>query len=378
MLNYSPYFLIGIILNPKISIVMPSLCGGGVEKLHLLLANDWISRGFDVELILLFSQGELISLVSSSIAVKFLNVTRFRDSLLPLSRHIKLSSPQIVIAAMWPLTSLTSWACMLADFKGKIYLSEHENLKYATNKRIFNIINVMPLTIRLSYFRCDGIVAVSEGVKESLRKIGRIKPSRIQVIYNPVVVKERPTIQCQNHFDNQWANDYKYRILSVGRLVPQKDHENLIKAFYLVTKNIDAKLVILGDGPLREKLTDLIAELNLTDQVSLHGFCIDPYPWYRSADLFVLSSLWEGFGIVLVEALECGLQVVSTDCPSGPREILQNGKYGYLVPTSDPISLSGAIIKALQVPCDHALQKRRANDFTVDKISAEYLTLFFN
>ena len=134
--------------------------------------------------------------------------------------------------------------------------------------------------------------------------------------------------------------------------------------------------MILGEGDLRPAMERQIAELGLQDRVALPGFFQDPYPWFRSADLFVLSSDWEGFGNVIVEALECGVPVVSTDCPSGPAEILENGRYGRLVPVGDVDALANAIIVTLHETPDRQALMNRAKDFSVDKISDEYLSYF--
>jgi glycosyltransferase involved in cell wall biosynthesis len=139
---------------------------------------------------------------------------------------------------------------------------------------------------------------------------------------------------------------------------------------------MDVKLIILGDGPMRDPLERLISELGLEERVMLPGFTLDPYAWYRSSDLFVLSSLWEGFGNVVVEALECGVPVVSTNCPGGVGEILDNGRYGSLVPVGDHQSLAEAIAKDLKNKHDHDLLKTRAKSFSLPVIAKQYLDYF--
>ena len=140
---------------------------------------------------------------------------------------------------------------------------------------------------------------------------------------------------------------------------------------------LNAKLVILGEGPQRSLLESLIREFSLEHKVQLRGFVVDPYPWYRSADLFVLSSKWEGFGNVLVEALECGLPIVSTDCPSGPSEILENGRYGTLVPVGNPHAITAAMVNAVTATQDRDRLMERAKAFSVRAISERYLEFCF-
>ncbi|MCK4815270.1 glycosyltransferase, partial [bacterium] len=174
-----------------------------------------------------------------------------------------------------------------------------------------------------------------------------------------------------------WDGITGKRILAVGSFKDQKDHESLIRAFAKLQNSLSATLVIVGEGPLRPKLEDLIAELSLEKSVKLPGFFANPYLWYRDADLFVLSSLYEGFGNVIVEALECGVPVVSTDCLSGPREILEDGKYGRLVPVGDVDALAAGMYNSLHESVDHALLEKRAKDFSVDIISSQYLNVMF-
>ena len=150
----------------------------------------------------------------------------------------------------------------------------------------------------------------------------------------------------------------------------------MIKAFSLLREDLNACLVILGEGRMRERLERLIAELNLQGRVFLPGYVADPYPWYRSADLFVLSSLWEGFGNVVVEALECGVPIVSTEGAGGPREILDNGRYGRLVPPGNPALFAKAMTEALMSDLDRESLIKRSQAFSVTEISKQYLDYF--
>jgi glycosyltransferase involved in cell wall biosynthesis len=357
----------------KITIILPNLSGGGAERLHVNLANNWVMKGFDVEFVLLKNEGELISLLAPKISVVNLDVSRIRSSIIPLVLHLRKSSSKIVLAAMWPLTSVVALAWVLAGWKGKLFLSEHANL---TMSLASNNLWFVRNAIRLSYTLAKGIIAVSRGVKSDLCKVGNLPDGLVRVIYNPVstgAIASREDASVQNQM---WGDGFTSHILSVGRLVPQKDHETLIRAFALLRNSVNAKLVILGEGPLRSKTEALIAQLNLQDCITMPGFVIDPGPWFRSADVFVLSSRFEGFGNVIVEALERGVPVVSTDCLSGPAEILDFGRFGILVPIEDPVELALAIEKSLTSSHNRSNLIRRAEDFSVLKISNEYLNYF--
>lgn len=363
--------------NFRIAIILPNLCGGGAERLHVNLANEWAAQGVDVKFILLRKEGELIALLAPEITVIGLNVNRIRSAIFLLAVHLRKNPSQVLLAAMWPLTSAAVIAWALSGRKGKLFLSDHENLSLTYIGQGLAKLSYLKNLIRFSYPLASGIIAVSRGVKKDLCELGNLRDKLVRVIYNPAAtgvssVRETYSVRVQ-----LWGTGFDSHILSVGRLTVEKDHETMIKAFALLPKNLSAKLVILGEGPLRAKLEALITQLKLDGRVFLPGFIIDPSPWYRSADLFLLTSLREGFGNVIVEALECGLPVVSVNCPTGPSEILEDGRFGKLVPAKNPPALAIAIVESLESFHDHAELVCRAQDFSVRKISDEYLAYFF-
>jgi glycosyltransferase involved in cell wall biosynthesis len=163
--------------------------------------------------------------------------------------------------------------------------------------------------------------------------------------------------------------------VAIGSLKSQKDYPTLLKAFVLLRDRRPARLLILGEGPERPALERLIGELGLVDRVRLAGYVADPYPYLEMADLFVLSSAWEGLGNVIIEALVCGTPVVATDCRSGPAEILENGRYGRLVPVSDPESLAAAMAASLTETPDRDVLRARGAEFSVERAADQYLEL---
>jgi glycosyltransferase involved in cell wall biosynthesis len=201
----------------------------------------------------------------------------------------------------------------------------------------------MPWLAKQFYPWADGIVAVSQGVGDDLAQFVDLNGKPIHVIYNPVVRPELHDL-ARLPLDHPWFRPGEPPVvLGVGRLNPQKDFGTLIRAFAKVVRTREARLLILGEGAQRDELEALVKELNLQQQISLPGFANDVYAYMSRASLFVLSSKWEGLPGVLIEAMCCGAPVVSTDCPSGPREILQDGKYGDLVPMDDADALADAI-----------------------------------
>ena len=189
----------------------------------------------------------------------------------------------------------------------------------------------------------------------------------VTVIYNPAARGDDQVSSADllpSADTEAWFARGATRIIAVGTLKPQKDFETLIRAFARLQRDRPtARLLILGEGPVRPDLERLAAEFEVSEDVFLPGFVRDPYPFYRAADLFVLSSRYEGFGNVIVEALENGLSVVSTDCESGPREILSGGQYGQLVDVGDVTGLADAMDAVLGSPSDPELQRARAREF---------------
>ena len=345
--------------------------------MHVNLANDWVAQGYNVEFVLLRKEGDLIPLLAPEITVTGLNVDRIRDAIYPIVVHLHKSCHQVVITAMWPLTSVVVMSWLLSGSKGKLFLSDHEHLSLSYIGQGRAKPGYLKNLIRFSYPLASGVIAVSGGVKKDLCELGKLPEKLVRVIHNPAAIGVSSVRETSRVQDQLWGAGLDHRILTVGRLTPEKDHKTMIKSFALLPKELNAKLVILGEGSLRSELEVLVTQLRLEGRVLLPGFMIDPYPWFRSADLFVLSSLWEGFGNVIVEAFECGLPVVSTNCPSGPSEILEDGRFGRLVSTQDPRALALAIVESLHTSHDRMELMRRAQDFSVRKISDEYLAYIF-
>jgi glycosyltransferase involved in cell wall biosynthesis len=228
--------------------------------------------------------------------------------------------------------------------------------------------------VKRFYPLADAVVACSKGVAEDLVQNMKVPRERVHVIYNPT----DPEIEAkaQEPVDHPWFKNSKIPvILCVARLDPQKDLPTLIRAFSIVRKERPAKLVILGEGSERAKLEALVKELGLEGDVWMPGFVDNPFKFMKRATVFALSSKFEGAPLVLAEALSLGVPVVSTDCPSGPREILEGGKWGKLVPVGDHEKLAEAILETIENPPDREKLKERGRDFSLDRIGQQYLQL---
>ena len=360
--------------NNKIIIILPDLRGGGAEKLHVNLANYWSNLGYSVEFVLMQKKGELIDSLSSQVSITDLKVNRILGMVFPLIKYLK-NNNGVILSAMWPITTVTVISWLLSGFKQKVFLSDHNYLSISCVRELNISKFILKLTMRATYPFATRVIAVSEGVKDDLKRLSGLTDSKINVIYNPITkiplsnIKEVSKVK-------RWKSGFDYNILAVGSLESQKGFEDLIIAFSKICYKVNAQLIILGEGSKRKFLTDLILKLKLKNRVSMPGFVKEPGLWFESADLFVLSSRWEGFGNVIVEALEFGVPVVSTDCKSGPSEILDNGIYGVLVPVGDVDALSESMYNSLAACHDREALITRSLDFSIDKISQQYLNLF--
>jgi glycosyltransferase involved in cell wall biosynthesis len=360
----------------SICIVLPNLAGGGAEKLSVNLANSWVDSGHNVEFILMNKQNDFSSIISNKIKITILSVSRISGIIIPLRMHITKERPDIILSAMWPMTSASVVSWLLSGKIGKLFLSDHNMLSISAKNNPNISYLFLSILMKLTYKFASGVIAVSKGVKHDICNLSLLSDNRIKVIYNPIATGLNTPDFSKDAIINVWGEEVQHRVLSVGSLIEQKDHETLIKAISLLSDIGNLKLVILGKGHLYNKLESLIEKYKLQNRVELAGFVSNPDKWFSSADLFVLSSRWEGFGNVIVESLEYGTPVVSTDCPSGPSEILNDGTYGKLVQVGDIVELADAIRQGLHDIHDIDFLKARAKDFSIDKISRQYLNYF--
>ena len=368
----------------KILIVLPSLGPGGAERLAVSLANEWIAQGYQVEFVIISSsyalkekEGKFSDLIGQDILIHDLNITKLRYAFVSLCKYFKKSRPDIIWVGLWPLTAIAISSWILAGRIGRIYTIDHNQLSISTVREL-NIPKIVVKTVtRCMYPFANGNMAVSEGVKRDMVNLTQLNPDKIKVIYNPAAHGIGRSANISSTTKNKlWGDNPGKCILSVGAFKVQKNFKLLIEAFALLTEEQTSTLIILGEGPLRSELEGQIKNLGLVDRIILPGFTDNPAPWFLTADLFVLSSKWEGLPTVLIEALDCGLPVVSTDTPTGPSEILEDGLWGILVPPDDLKALFDGIKESLSNEHDfHALMDR-ADEFSVKNISLKYLEYF--
>lgn len=356
----------------RLAIFVPSLRGGGAERMMVTLANAFSARGFEVDLVIAGLDGPYASDVDGTVRVVDLASARVARSLPGLVRYLRRWRPEAVVSAMHHANVVAVAARALARVPTRVVVSQRNEIMPTPEMRASRREQIVLAGMRWAYPRAHAVVAISHGVARSLAAELGLPIDRIQVVYNPAF---QPSIveRSLEPVDHPWfARGAPPVVLSVGRLTEQKDFDTLIRAFALLRSRRACRLVILGEGALRERLERLVTELGLHDAVLLPGFMANPFAWMRTSRVFVMSSAWEGFGNVLVEAMASGTPVVATDCHSGPSEILEGGRWGRLVPVGDVAAMAAAI-EAVLVGSDHPPVLERARQFSVDAAVAGYL-----
>jgi glycosyltransferase involved in cell wall biosynthesis len=359
----------------RLAIILPDLRGGGAERVALTLAEAFVALGNAVDLVVMNARGEFVDALPGGVQLVDLKAARARNAVGPLAAYLRQERPAAIIANMWPLTALAWLSNRMAGRPSRMAGVDHNILSRSLAPFGASWRLGLRLSIRAAYPLFDARIAVSAGVADDVAALGGIPRQSMTVIYNPV--PPPASAKPMEGEDAIWGVPSGRRILSVGTLKPQKNHALLIRAFARMPSRKDCRLVILGDGPLRGALERLAQEEGVADRVSLPGFFTSPDAYYRSADLFALASDYEGFGNVLVEALGHGLPVVSTDCPSGPAEVLEHGHYGRLTPPGDAGALALAMEAALAAEPDRAALRARAAAFAPELIARQYLAAIF-
>lgn len=365
-------------MKTKIMIFIYSLSGGGAERTIVNLINNLNKKKFEVVLVLgTTNNSDYIDLIDDKIKLIILNSKKLRYSLLKLRNCIIKEKPDILFSTI-NANNIIMLLARLLIFKNIPTIVRESNNR--TQSGSVTLLNKLITNLLYNYV-ASKVIALSKGVKEDLVNNFFIKENKIQVIYNPVEVEKIKQLSKQklNGFNK---NNNEKLIISVGRLVEQKDYPTLIKAFSILEKKVSSRLIILGKGPLEKKLKKICKDYGLEEKVQFVGFKNNPYKFMRAADLFVLSSKWEGFGHVIVESMAVGTPVISTDCKSGPSEIIGKNEYGKLVSVGNAEELSKNIISLLENPTllDFYSKQgiKRANDFDAKTITEQYEKVFYS
>ncbi len=355
--------------NSSVTLFIGNLSIGGAERVTVNLANQLAENGHHVEVLVVTDDGELADELVPAVEQSVLSVNRMRWAAIPLARHLRRTLPDALISFMTAANVMAIAAAKLSRVSAQIIVTEHNT---QTQKSSLSVKRDMFLA-KHSYQFADHIVGVSNGVTEDIAQWANVSEDRLTTIYNPVVTEDLITGEYPTP-EHEWFTDENISVvLTAGRHVEQKDHPTLLRAFAeLHSEQEHTRLVVLGEGSLTAEYQKLAVELGIEDVTLFPGFVDDPYPYMANADVFALSSRWEGLSLVLIEAMACGTPVVSTDCPSGPSEVLANGEFGELVEVGEPGLLKSALVRALLDPINEELLRKRARDFSVNKAATEY------
>lgn len=359
---------------PRISVLLASYSVTGVPRITLSLVRELAIRDYRVDFVLL--SGRLPEGVRRNLgrSVRLIELQRQRTmhALPSLWRYFRRERPAGVISAEEHLNVVALVALRAARSNARISISFHVPPDLGHERPIWDSRRWPLMVGRWVYPWADAIVPISQAMGEQLANATGIDRDRLKVIYNPVV-SDWLVERSRELIAPDCLDESSRFILGVGTLDPRKGFLDLLTAFAFVRRSRDMHLVILGEGKQRKELESRVVELGLEGTVSLPGAVANPYAWMARAEVFVLPSYFEGLPTVLIEAMACGCPVVATDCPTGPREILDEGRYGKLVPMRDPERLAEAILETLATAPDREALLERARAFHVDRVMDEYL-----
>ena len=333
---------------PLIAIFIPSVHGGGAERAMIVFARELVRKGYRVDLVVTKFEGFLQEVVPDGVRVVDLDRPKTMAALPRLVRYLKEHQPRALYSTIMNANVVAALAARMAKVQTRVIIRESNAPVSSPKNTLFRWVTykAAPFAYRMS----QGIIAVSEGVAEELSAMDHTLSEKVQVIPTPVI-SEEVLAQAEEPVDHPWfAHKEKPVVLSAGRLEGHKGFSVLLKAFKRMRARVDARLVVLGDGSRRHQLLQEVERLGLGRDVAFLGFKRNPFAFMKRADLFVLASEYEGLPNVIVQAMALGAPIVSTDCKTGPSEILCNGKYGRLVPVGDEVALAQAMQETLQEP----------------------------
>ena len=361
-------------MSRRVAVFAPSLAGGGAERAMLDVARGLAERGLPVDLVLVRAEGPYLDLLPDEVRLMDLRARHSLTSLFPLLRYLRRERPGALLSVL----AGTNAAALLAKklFARGLWTVVRRASTFTPDYAASGFRTRMVMRLEKYLLpSADAILVPSRGAADDLARSVPGASHLVRVVHNPVVWPDHAA-RAGMPVEHPWFRDPDVPvILSAGRLVALKGHASLLRAFAELVRSRPARLVVLGEGPERRGLMDLARDLEIERIVDFPGFHVNPLPYMTRAGVFVLPSTYEGFPNALVQAMACGTPVVSTDCPSGPGEILEDGRWGRLVPVNDPGSLAAAIRETLDDPIRPDLLIARANAYSAEAAIDRYMEI---
>lgn len=356
----------------KLAVLISFSGDGGVERMVTHLCGEF-TRYVDVDLLALKAKGNHINRLSSEVNLIVLKSRHSSTCVSEVAEYLRRAKPDALLVAKDRAGRAAIKARRRAGLSMPLWIRLGTNLSAALERKsaISRWLRVTPM--RRLYPLADGVIAVSEGVRQDTIAVTGLAPERVRVIRNPVVTPSLSGLAAEP-VDHAWINERSMPvIMGMGRLTRQKGFPTLLEAFARLQAHRPSRLILLGEGRDRDSLAELAQSLGVSDRVHFAGFQKNPYAWLAKADLFVLSSEWEGSPNALTEALALGVPSVSTRCPSGPNELLDEGRYGALVPVGDAARLAEAMQHTLAAPLPPLTLQQAVEEYRVDISARRYL-----
>ncbi|MGJ8624634.1 MAG: glycosyltransferase [Yoonia sp.] len=368
------------VTNSKLNFYLPAFAGGGAERIFLRLANHFAERGHDVHFIVNTADGPLRGLLSDKVHLHVLGVSRAHRAVMRLAAYLRANDTPVLISAMTRTNLVALTAAKLARTNTKIIVCERN--QYTTFSKGFRPLLRMVITgmVRWLYPTAAAVIGNTSEVTRDIAQVARLDDSKVGVINNPAPAIEQLVAARSAPADHPWLHDTKPVAVAIGRLVPQKDYETMLRAVAL--SGPDLRLIVLGTGSDHDALVVRADTLGIGDRVDFVGFQMDRFAYLVAADIFLISSVTEGFPNALIEAVAAGIPCVSTDCAGGgAQEIMGDDLKDWIVPVGDADAMADVIKTILAShgnneatgKIDLSRIANRAGRFHIDTIADAFL-----
>lgn len=363
------------VIDFDLAVVMRAFAGGGAQRDMILLCNALVAKGVSVTILVLRADGPLRSLLDPGVRVVEIPGRQIRYAIPGLRHAIRARAPDIVVSseASLNLCTLVAVRSLRRRSRPKLMLREVGSPSIALHQDPYRQNRVAYRILRRLYRYADRIITLTEGARRDLAQNFSTPETMISVMGTNAVIP--PAVEAQlRQWDGETGRENDL-IVSVGRLSPEKDHLTLLRAMTLLPARRNWRLAIVGEGPEQPALEAFARQHGLAGRVIFTGHVADPFVWMMRARVAVCSSIYEGLCNAVIEALACGTAVVSTDCPYGPREILQSGRYGMLTPVGDAAAMARGIAEALDVVADRRALMMRGLQYTSTIAAARFIEI---